>query len=256
MVRRELAAEALLRNRLSARLVAYFALVAIASLVLPTATALAFCNPNRSHRDDTYQAGGLWTTTTPPNGVQADIDENYPYYTGWNQTGSLLSVMLSNSTQPVGANWAQLGWIKKVRGGITQILTFTETFDTWLNVNDWQYFPRSFDPVTNYKITYDETLHHFYYKVNGSQIDDYDTSNNWAPVQWEIFGETHDAADQMPGGYNIHAKFTSIRIRKVGGTWVVPPNIFMHDVESPIDYADSSNPAPDRIDVWDTACPS
>lgn len=225
--------------------------LAIWSLSAGASSVAAMCNTGRSpHHSEGDQAGAVWTTSVPPNGVQADIDEYDPWYTAYDNTGTIMSVMLSAHPSDQ-LNWAQMGWVKHWVNAQIKRFVFTETVDDVTGTNRWQYFQAApIGSVTNYKITYDETTHTFVYKQDSIQIDNYTTSSSWDPDQWEIFGETHDYVDQMPGGYDAHARFKNIQIRKVGGTWIVPSNMFPHHVPT----ADVSLPSAGTIQIWDTAC--
>jgi hypothetical protein len=178
--------------------------------------------------------------------VFATTDEYDPYYTGQNRTGSLMSVMLDN-----GSYWAQLGWIKDKQSGSIKREIFVEHVDGFGN-NLWFFWAQKpVGSITGYKITFDSSNHHFHYYVDGSEYANLGASFSWSPTRWEIFGETHDRADQMPGGYNGHAHFSNSQFRQ-SGSWQVA-NATPHS-DGTINKA--THPWAGAYDIWDTACAS
>lgn len=208
---------------------------------------LASCNPGRGHLDGAYQAGVVGQPSPYPDGVSAVTDEYDPYYTGWNGTGSLMSVMLDKGT----TMWAQLGWIKHINGGATRREIFVEHVDG-LGNNLWFYWAQK--PVgstTAYQITFDASNHHFHYVVAGSEYANLGASTSLTPTRWEIFGETHDASDQMAGSTSSHAKVRSGVTRLHGSTVWSSANGTVHSNGWPYNSASGSLGS---FDIWDLRC--
>ena len=74
---------------------------ALGCLAASPSMTLASCNPHRGVDYSAFQAGVVGGGPYP-DGVSTTIDEYDPFFTGHNSSGSLMSVMLDNST-----NWAQ-----------------------------------------------------------------------------------------------------------------------------------------------------
>ncbi len=223
--------------------------LALSTIAGPSVQSVfASCNPARSHDTNAYQAGVVGAPSPYPNGVIADTDEYDPYYTGSNPTGSLMSVMLDHGT----SMWAQLGWLKhKVSGSIRREL-FVEHVDGFGNNNFYFWTQKAVGTTTSYLISYEPSIGRFNYYVNGSQYAGLNSNTTIRPSRWEIFGETHDAADQMPGGGNAHAKFRNAQVRLSGGAWNAA-NGTVHSNGGGYNFATGSNGS---FDIWDTRCTS
>ncbi len=212
--------------------------------------AQASCNPNRSRLDGAYQAGVVGQPSPYPDGVTARTDEYSPYYTGNNHTGTLMSVMIDKGL----TMWAQVGWDYHVNNqGSKKRQIFVEHVDG-LGNNLWFYWAAN--PVgstTTYKITFDASNHHFHYLVDGSEYANLGASGSLTPTRWEIFGETHDQADQMPGGTSSHAKFRSAKTRLHGSSIWSDANGTVHANGSPLNGASGLLGS---FDIWDAKCSS
>lgn len=243
-------AQSRLTSDRSVRAVAVAAILAVSvSIGAPPQSALASCSPPRDHDTNAYQAGVVGQPDPYPDGVQAVTDEYNPYYTGSNPTGSLMSVMLDHGTQM----WAQVGWIKHKVSGNVRREVFIEHVDGFGN-NDFMFWTQK--PVgstTNYKITYDPSNGRFSYYVAGSNYAGMNSNTAIRPTRWEIFGETHDGADQMPGGTNAHAKFRSAKISLHGSSVWSSANGTVHYNGTPYNKASGSLGS---FDVWDVKCSS
>jgi hypothetical protein len=170
----------------------------------------ASCNPGRSPANGTYQAGTVGVTNPYPIAVKADIEEYDPYVSGDSGIGTSMSVMLANG----GTYWAQLGWNKHKAGSGYVREVFAEQIDGYGN-NIWQTWSgRTVGTYTNYEITFDQSNHHYQYYVAGTEYQSIGAS--WTPNNFQIFSETQDKADQMPGGYNTHAVFKDTYIMQHG----------------------------------------
>lgn len=221
--------------------------LATSTILGSPAPVLAACNPGRGSTDGAYQAGTVGTPSPYPRGVRADVDEYNPYFASNSLAGSLMSVMLSNVPY-----WAQLGWQKYKSGDTIRREIFIEHVDGFGN-NTWMHWPgRPVGSVTNYKITFDASIKRFNYYVAGSLYAGLNA--NYTPIRYEIFGETHNTQDQMPGGYSAHAKFVNTYYTS-SSTWT--PWL---SLTSPVHYyaptARAQRVSSVRYDIWDLGCAS
>lgn len=168
--------------------------VLIATVSAPT-IALAIvgsCNPGRSH-DNAARYVITTGTVSGINGVSSNILELDPYYSGNNGTGTNSTIMLVNTAH---SKWAQLGWFKsKIQAppqirrsaGLEFYLSSSQNYFQWFG-------PRSVQTQTWYEIL--EDTNNFDFFVGGSYVATY---SGFTPGEYQMFGETHDLADQMPG---------------------------------------------------------
>lgn len=158
-----------------------------------------------------------------------------------------MSVMLAyNATY-----WGQFGWNKHKSGSTFVREIFQEHRDgmgndfwnTWAGKTVWT--------STNYEITYNPSNKHLDYFVNGSQYSDLGT--NWTPNNYQVFSETQDLADQMPGNVTSHALLAStyVSLHGISG-WSAPSGDTVH-FYSPTSYA--TKVGANEYDTWDTNCP-
>lgn len=222
-------------------------LATTAALGPATESALAACAPPRFHDTNAYQAGVVGTPIPYPDGVQAVTDEYDPYYSGLNATGSLMSVMLDHGN----TMWAQLGWLKHKISGTVRRELFVEHVDGFGNNSFYFWTQKPVGSTTNYKIAYTPSIGRFDYYVNGSAYAGLNSNTAIRPSRWEIFGETHDGADQMPGGTSAHAKFRNTQTSLNGSTVWSYANGTVHSNGTPYNSAAGSLGS---VDVWDTNC--
>jgi hypothetical protein len=81
-------------------------------------------------------------------------------------------------------------------------------------------------------------------------------TNNWDPTQYQIYGETHNKADQMPGAVSNHELFLNT-YSKHGGVWwsLTSPMDTGGLVENdPINYGIARINSVD-YEIWDKKCP-
>jgi hypothetical protein len=182
--------------------------------------------------------------------VSALTDEKDALYTGANSLGPLMSVMLDD----YGTMWAQLGWLyHKYPGGTIAREIFVEHVDGFGN-NSWDFWAgMPVGTTTTYMITYDPSIGRFNYYVNGSSYAGLNSNTAYRPARWEIFGETHDAADQTPGGTSIHARFRSAQVRLYGSSTWSAANGTVHSMGQPDNEASGSSGS---FDIWDWQCAS
>jgi hypothetical protein len=130
------------------------------------------------------------------NGVKADILELSPYYSGSNHAGTLSTVMLTNDAH---SKWAQLGWYKgKIQDGSTTTRQAALEWYTSSLTNIYYFFgSRAVQTQTEYEILYSGgTNGYFDFFVGGVYKAEF---YGWTPTEYQVFSETHDRADQMPG---------------------------------------------------------
>jgi hypothetical protein len=198
---------------------------------------------NRALHDDVAR---YVITTAAANAtiMSSSILEYDPYYTAFNRTGTNASVLLVRQGTPF--QWAQLGWTKHAQGGPIEREVFTEFFVSPTD-NRWQFWPA--EPVGT------ET----WYQIQFAAPDRFDffVKGAWRhfeagmlpPNDVQAFGETHDWADQMPGGVNNHVRF--VNTQYYAGGWVTLTSPLT--VHEPSIHA-GSNPSLGRYESWDKGC--
>lgn len=206
----------------------------------------AACNPGRIHDS---AARYVITAGSPASlsGVSASIKEYDPFYTGQNGTGTNASVMLAKFSP---TQWAQVGWAKsKIQDGVTiKRQVFTEF---WIDSshNFFHFWPaHSVTSTNNYKILYNTSTGVYSYYDN--QILLRTDSGIPTPTQYQIFGETHDRADQMPGGTGAHVSLSS-------ATYYTNSSHLAHIVDGAINpdpLFGGAHPSLGRYEIWDKAC--
>ncbi|MGH2463837.1 MAG: hypothetical protein ACRDGI_00085 [Candidatus Limnocylindrales bacterium] len=219
---------------LSASLLAYSVPVAFAS-----------CAPGRPRNSVAYHVV-ISGSPSGINGISASAFEYDPYYSGNNPTGTNMSVMLHNG----GGLWAQIGWLKHKVGSTIKREVFMETTDGSGHQFDNYLTGRPVGTFTSYEITFTASSHHFDYWENGTDVES--IGGNWSPNEYQVFGETHDLEDQMPGGTGNVAVFNSVDAR-TGSSWthVTPVPWFDNNGGTYFGASDSSN-----FFLWDKACSS
>jgi hypothetical protein len=163
---------------------------------------VASCNPGRSH-DNTARYVSTIGSVSGINGISANILELDPYYSGSNGTGTNSTIMLTNSSY---SQWAQLGWFKsKIDGGTVKREAGLE-FYLGSSQNYYRWFgSKQVQTQTWYEILF-ESGQNFNFFVGGSYVANF---SGFTPSIYEIFSETHDLADQMPGTTSNVETFTS-----------------------------------------------
>jgi hypothetical protein len=198
------------------------------------------CTSRNTH-DNTARYAATTGGVTGITGISSSILEYDPYYTGFNATGTNASIMLTLNDI---SKWAQLGWMKsKIDGGVVRREVFLERFFSSSD-NTFQFWPaKPLDTSTWYEIlwTSPSTWDFFVGGTFYSRL-----TKTFTPQLYEVFGETHDAVDQMPGGVNKHVTF--VNRQYFPGPVFVTSSIFTNPP-----YA-VSNPSTARYEIWDTAC--
>jgi hypothetical protein len=183
-------------RRLTLRILILGVVCVASAARFPSATlaVVGSCIPGRTH-----DIIARWVITTGTvsgiNGVKANILELDPYYSGSNHTGTNATVMLVNTAH---SKWAQLGMYKsKIQNGSTTTRQAALEFYSSQFVNIFEFFgSRSVQTQTEYEILEDNSTFDFFVAgaFKSEKQDVYFT-----PGEYEMFTETHDLADQMPG---------------------------------------------------------
>ena len=199
-----------LRRTAAASLAVLMSLVGVLGALSPTDAIYKICYLPSSHDDGPYQlVVAAWPATTPL-AVQAQIEEYDVIYTANNGAGTNMSVMLAGSGL---SRWDQIGWYEmKKYGNGTVGRYIAEEFEPGAN---WQYWPaRPIGALTTYKLTFDPLGKVYRAFVNGTQYSSHASVS--FPVSYQIMGETHDIADQMPGGLADTAQILAPQYQRVG----------------------------------------
>ena len=178
-------------------------------------------------------------------GVSASITQYDPYYSGFNGTGTNATIMLANSA---GTSWAQLGWFKsKLDGGSVKR---EDGLEFWVSPSN-QYFKWfSSEPLggsTWYEILYAAPATYNYF-IGGNFV--WSASGSFNSDQYQIFGETHDYVDQMPGGAASHVVFSTATFFTGAGH---SANYVTSAIHTDPQFG-VSNPSTARYEIWDRAC--
>lgn len=154
--------------------------------------------------------------------------------------------MLANSSS---SKWGQLGWQKRSSSGHE---IFIEN-NNGAGSNDWMHFAgKPIGSRTTYKITFDSTAKRLNYYVNGMLYAGLGAVA-WTPASYQIFGETHNRLDQMPGGRNAHAKFLNTYYT-ASATW--SPWFSLTTGVSHADTAGAVRVNSVDYEIWDLVCGS
>jgi hypothetical protein len=206
----------------------------------------ASCIPPRNPPPEDSAARYVITSSmlTGVNGLQATISHYDPYLTGHNGTGTNMSLMLLS--RHATDSWAQWGWLKGT------INTGSITRETWyqLWIDGSHYINQFFGPEpsgsNSYRLLYNAASGYYYFYRNNTIIDYQPRS--YVPNAYQIFGETHDVWDQMPGGASSKAQFLSTQYR-VGTTWS-----YVNTSINPDPLFGGTHPSTGRYDIWDNRC--
>lgn len=172
----------------------------------------ANCTLPSSHNNTAYQAAANQTVSPWAGGVESTELEYDAYYSGSNWTGTNGSVLLVKFGSPT--SWTQLGWAEwrlRTSGNAPGRQVFSQTYADNGAVNYINGWPAK--PVGSYS-TYrllNTTGTWVYFYVNGSYY--LDVGLDYTPTTAEVLAETHDQADQFPGGTNSKMRFTQTYYR-------------------------------------------
>jgi len=165
--------------------------LAFLGIASPVVAIVGSCNPGRGH-DTAARYVATTGTVAGVNGISANILELDPFYTGQNGTGTNSTIMLVTGGL---TQWAQLGWFKsKINTGQVHREAGLE-FYLSSNNNTFQFFgSKQVQTQTWYEILEDNSNFDFF--VAGSYVASH---SGFTPGAYQMFSETHDLADQMPG---------------------------------------------------------
>lgn len=232
------------RKRAGRRTRIWAAALAVAMAVGEPSIVSASCAPPRLPHDT---AARYVATTGMPSGltgVHANIEQYDPYYSAYNGAGTNMTLML------VGWNptrWAQIGWFKMKVNGVTIRESGTE-FYLSPTQNYWTFYgSRPIGELTPYQITFTAPSTYAFY-VSGTKVKEH--TGTFTPSDYQMFGETHDRVDQMPGGTIAPASFRYAWYRKNGIWYDMTGSITPHP------YYGGSKTGPGVYDIWDLGCPT
>lgn len=183
--------------------------VGLAGLVASTPVAYAACSaPPRTPSSYVSQAGA-WNTgfSGPVGGVYAQIAVNPPYVYGSHRGEVVDWVMLTDRSAP-GRNWSQIG-LSYSQGYGTEIFTQV-TIPSYPFTESHFGSAASAGSVPTFTVLYNYVPGRFTYQLNGSQYIPPGLSGGYNPIAYftphdvEVFAETQNLADQMPGGTANH----------------------------------------------------
>jgi hypothetical protein len=205
------------------------------------------CVPGRAHDNGPYRVH-TQGAVTGINGLSANILELDPYYSGYNNAGTNSTILLTNQAN---TQWAQLGWFKsKIDGATTKRQSGLEFYiDGSHNYFQW-FGSRTVQTQTWYEILF-ESGQTFNFFVGGTYVASY---SGFTPYGYNLFTETHDLADQMPGTPSNFETFTS-SVYFTGASH--SQQHFMSSVITPdSSYFGGQRPANGTYYVWDTCKPA
>jgi hypothetical protein len=226
------------------RLVRYVAVLALlaGSTLITAPPAFAACNPGRTGTGAGF--AGTQGSLAGVQGVHAYIEEYHPFVgTG---SESMMWVMLNVG----GTKWSQIGW--------TQSPTSHRAFEQHTDASGhWftNYWPDQGGTTNDYKVIQSavgpgQTVWNFY--INGSLK--LQPTRVWSASGYQLYGETHQKADQMAGGFSsfgTKAVLSGGQKQNSAGTW------------SAVTTAAGANAAiygaqlnSGTYYIWDTACAS
>lgn len=232
------------RRRAGIAILATSLLIQLTYSTIGAPFALATCT-GRSAHDTAARYAITSAAISQLTGVSASVTQYDPYYSGYNGTGTNATVMLANST---ATSWAQLGWFKsKLDGGVVKR---EDGLQYWVSPSNNYFKWFTSQPVGNsvwYEVLYEApTTWNFF--IGGTYV--WGASGSFTSDQYQIFGETHDYVDQMPGGTASHVVFlNSNYFTGSGHTAHYVASIIHTDPQFGV-----SHPSTARYEIWDGAC--
>ena len=210
---------------------------------------VASCIPNRLPDSSARYVGDALGGITGLSGATANIEQYDPYYTGQNATGTNATLLIMDN-QSVHS-WVQLGWFKsKLRFGTTRRESGVEVQSSSDGYFMW-YPARPIGELTPYEIL-SEAGGNWNLFINGAYVDT--VWNPFSPYAYEFFGETHNRADQMPGGSGNRVVFQNMVYHTGAGHtphWVTTD----FGTREPAFYG-FANPTDANGQIWDKECGS
>jgi hypothetical protein len=205
------------------------------------------CNPGRPNDFNTVRFDGWYRDPgSTVGGVYSDIYNYSPWVHYISSRESYVSAwtMVDYTGSPY--DWAQVGWVEFPLG-------VRYTFDQTLgpsggNPRTMYYGSQPVNNLTYYTTLYNNPSGYYGFYVNGKLIDK--ASILFTPNEGQNFGETHSAADQMPGGYDNTEDFFSTNIYYSGG-WHNFAGTIADDNTSWYSYDEFNNA---NLSIWDNYC--
>ena len=230
-------------------MIAATALLAGSLVVDAPQPVFASCDPARAHDTEARHVGAIGSSASL-TGVKASIEEYSPYYSGQNRAGTNASVMLVK-WNPI--QWVQVGWLKsKVHTGSTTREVFVEVYLSDAN-NRYYWWPaESVGDNTAYKILF-EGDREYTFLMNGAQIM-WTNGGPTQPTGYQLFGETHDKGDQMPGGTGAHLSLSAARYYIGAGHSAVVVRQNTHNEGG--DFYGAWTDLAGNYEIWDKKCNS
>jgi hypothetical protein len=215
-------------------------------LSLGVTTVLASCMPARGPHDTAARYVATQANITSLSGVSASITEYDPYYSGSNATGTNASFLLLGGT----GQWAQLGWAKsKITGSLSR-QSYLEFFRSPTD-NNFQWFgARAIGHNTAYRINYTPP-DTYDFLIDGMWVSQW--HGQFSPGTYQMFGETHDFVDQMPGGVNTHEVFSSSKYYTGSGHTSHTQTAGITNNDLPLQWG-GTHPSSGRYEIWDKPC--
>jgi len=221
------------------------ALLATVGLLSAPSPAFASCNPGRAVFAVTNMAGTSVSPSTTPTGIMSNIDEYSPYVSV--NSVSTAWVMLDRD----GTWYAQVGWWRRyISPGVFKRVAFSQYYLPGLGMVTREGTTHAVGTSTAYKVTYD-TGTQIMRMYDGTTVLDSATTTA-VPNNDQVFGETKNHDDQMPGGTGAHVKFLYTYEQH-------SPSITWYTVNTPAQTVapyGASHPSAGRYDIWDTGCSS
>ena len=221
------------------------AVIAATSLVLTVSPRVVFasCNPGRTPSHVTHMAGTALRPSTTATGIRAAILEYSPYVET-NSTSTAWVMLTYNEVYYAQAGW----WRRYLSPGNFARKVFTQWYLPGHPMITTEWTAHTLGTSTTYKVIYSVALHR-YEMWDGDYERDFEPSTT-APNEDQVFGETQNYNDQMPGGTGAHVTFTSTLEQHSGSTtW--------YNVTAPVQALapyGGSRPSSGRYEIWDTGC--
>ncbi len=220
----------------------------IATAAVP-APVRASCSPGRGTTGFGGFAGTQKTPAVTPDGVRVDTLEYSPYVNeGSEVTAWVMLVRLAGTPNL----YAQVGWYRSKDSGVYDRSVFIQ-----YTLSDGEKYTQHFPPATvgtytTYKVDWSASTNTFRFFQEANVLRS--AFLLWDPDTYEIYGETHQYGDQMPGGTGSHMVFDNTVYSVQGNSdwWGLgSPAGTNQDNWYGADRIDSS-----RYEVWDRACAS
>jgi hypothetical protein len=144
--------------------------------------------------------------------------------------------------------WAQLGWFKsKINGGVTHRESGLE-FNTPQSGNQFEWFgPEPVNNSTHYQIQKADGINRYDFFMKGNWVASWNGVVN--QTNYQVFGETHDKEDQLPGGV-----LNPVRFRNTSYFTGYYSSHIVNSAPNPDTLFGMAHPSSGRYDIWDRKC--